>query len=88
MPDSSRSRASASPSASADRVRSRAIAASDASVCMTPRSSGEKTRCSSVVATEMTAITPPSLINGTKAALFAPTSLESRGSPSSTAAAS
>ena len=44
---------------------------------MTARSSEEKALKSSVVATEMTAITWSSLINGTKAALFAPVSAAS-----------
>ncbi len=41
---------------------------------MSERSSFENARRSSVVATEMTAMTRPSLMSGTKAALFAPTS--------------
>ena len=45
---------------------------------MTERSSEENARWSSVVATEMTAITGPSLISGTNAALFAPVSAASR----------
>ena len=59
-------------------MRSRAIVASDASVCITARSSFVNARCSSVVATERTAITRPSPISGTNAALLAPVSAASR----------
>jgi hypothetical protein len=63
-----------SSSATPARNRSSATAASEASVCMSERSSAEKTRRSSAVAMEMTAITRCSSRSGTNAALFAPVS--------------
>ena len=59
-------------------MRSSAIVASEASVCISARSSEENARKSSVVATEITAITRSSLTSGTNAALFAPVSVTSR----------
>ena len=70
--ETSRSRSSASWSAEADRARSSATAASDASVRSGPSSSGENARRSWVVAMASTPITRSPETSGTKAALCAP----------------
>ena len=78
MSPTSRSRARASSRAPADRVRSSASAASDASDCISVTSSLEKARFADVGAATSTPTTLWSTISGTKAPLLAPTASTSR----------